>query len=110
MAGQGISTPRCFVTRNDDPNNAFPATAPRLTMISGSSSDSSAVSQGLQAAISPASGVWWMRRLPGAGCLNLKCFTAFVTYASPRSMPASTRALSSSRPAGPTNGAPCLSS
>jgi len=40
----------------------------------------------------------------------LKCFTTLVTYTSERSIPASTRAWSSSFPAGPTNGRPARSS
>src|SRR5919197_3213719 len=49
-----------------------------------------------------------MRRLPRA--CHLKCFTAFVTYASLRSMPASSSASSRTRPAGPTKGRPARSS
>ena len=47
-----------------------------------------------------------MRFLPRRS--NLKCLTAFVRYTSPRSMPASSSARSSSPPAGPTNGRPTL--
>src|SRR5919206_148161 len=49
-----------------------------------------------------------MRRLPRG--VNLKCFTAFVTYTWPRSTPASSSARCSRRPAGPTNGMPSRSS
>src|SRR5262245_11598947 len=49
-----------------------------------------------------------MRRLPRGS--HLKCLTALVTYTSRRGMPASSSALSSIAPAGPTNGAPCRSS
>jgi hypothetical protein len=41
--------------------------------------------------------------------VNLKCFTALVTYSRSRWIPAAASALSSSLPAGPTNGAPALS-
>src|ERR687896_625020 len=49
-----------------------------------------------------------MRRRPRSS--NLKCFTTFVTSASSRAMPAASRPLSSSRPAGPTKGLPARSS
>src|SRR5918999_4948635 len=49
-----------------------------------------------------------MRRRPRSS--NLKCFTTLVTYASSRAMPAASRPLSSSLPAGPTNGLPARSS
>src|SRR5205085_6079430 len=51
-----------------------------------------------------------MRRLPRASGVHLKCFTAFVTYASPRSIPAFSSAASSNLPDGPTNGWPARSS
>jgi hypothetical protein len=40
----------------------------------------------------------------------LKCFTALVTYASPRGTPAASSASLSTWPAGPTKGLPALSS
>ena len=42
--------------------------------------------------------------------MNLKCLTAFVWYVNPGSIPASSRARASSRPAGPTNCSPAGSS
>ena len=49
-----------------------------------------------------AEGVLCSRRLPRGSCL--KCLTALVTKTSSRSMPASSSAASSTRPAGPTKG------
>src|SRR3954453_6281946 len=77
-AGHGMRTPRDFVTRNDGPNNAFAAVAPRATTTSGSRRANSATSHGRQAPISCVSGVAWMRRLPVGEGVNLKCLTAFV--------------------------------
>jgi len=104
------TVPRTWVTRNDDPSSALPAVAPSTTINSGSTSSSSLASQGPQAVISRRLGALWIRRLRGSACVNLKCFTALVTYASAGSTPASARARSSSFPAGPTNGFPCRSS
>ena len=104
----GTSWPRCLVIRNDGPNIALAAVAPRQTTSSGSTSASSASSHGRQAATCSGPGVWCSRRLPL--WVKRKCFTAFVTYVWVRSMPASSSARSSSRPAGPTNGSPLRSS
>src|SRR6185312_6053765 len=51
-----------------------------------------------------------MRRVDCASRAHLKCFTAFVTYTSSRSIPAASNARSRSVPDGPTNGRPALSS
>ena len=75
-AGQGSSSPRCFVTRKLGPSSALAAVAPSTTTISGRSRANSATSQGRQAVTCTRSGVWWMRRLPRSS--NRKCFTAFV--------------------------------
>src|SRR5580693_3930749 len=100
--------PLCSPTRKREPNIASPATAPSSTTSPGLTTPSSASSQNSQALISVLFGRWWIRRLPRA--VHLKCLTAFVRYTSSRAMPLSASARSSTRPAGPTNGRPCLSS
>src|SRR5205814_1235402 len=57
---------------------------------------------------SSALGFLWIRRLPCAA--HLKCLPTLVTYTLDRSIPAASNASSSTRPAGPTKGRPCLSS
>ena len=103
-----ISSPRCCVTRKSRPKSDCAAVAPRQTITRGWTTSSSASSHGRHATVSDQVGFWWIRRLPRA--CHLKCLTAFVTYVCARSIPASSSALSSSRPAGPTKGLPARSS
>src|SRR4029453_14789392 len=65
-------------------------------------------SHGRQVWISAAFGFLCRRTLPRRS--NLKCLTTLVTYAWPRSIPASWSAWSHSAPPGPPNGRPALSS
>src|SRR5947199_8276371 len=51
-----------------------------------------------------------MRRLPRSAGVHLKCFTTLVTYTPLRAIPASSKAVLSNFPAGPTNGCPAKSS
>ncbi len=104
----GNTSPRCLVRRNCGPSRSCAAVAPRQTTMRGRTAAISASSQGRQAAISREFGFLCSRILPRGS--HLKCFTALVTYTSVRSMPADSRHLSSSKPAGPTNGFPCWSS
>jgi hypothetical protein len=106
--GDSKISPRERVTRKAGPSSDRAALAPSTTSASGRSRPISDSSQGLHAVISPALGLAWMRRFPRG--VHLKCFTALVTYASDRSMPARPRSSSSSRPAGPTKGRPVRSS
>src|SRR4051794_41443711 len=78
VAGHGNSTPRDFVTRKDGPNSAFAAVAPSATTTSGSSTANSATSHGRHAPTSAASGVAWVRPLPGAPGGELEMFHAVV--------------------------------
>ena len=59
------------------PSSACAAVAPRQTSTRGLTSAISVSSHGRQAAISPAFGFVWIRRLPRGS--HLKCFTTLVT-------------------------------
>ncbi|SPE55271.1 hypothetical protein SBV1_2120009 [Verrucomicrobia bacterium] len=107
-SGDGTHSPRWRLTRNSRPSSACAAVAPRQTSTSGFTVPSSASSHGRHAATSLAFGFLWICCCPLGS--HLKCFTALVTYTSSRSIPACTSALSSSFPAGPTNGFPAKSS
>jgi len=78
-SGVAIGFPRRLVTLKVRPNSACAAVAPSATMSRGFRSWSSVSSQNRQAAISPAFGRSWIRRLPVGAGFYLKCFTAFVT-------------------------------
>ena len=108
--GNGKNSPRSLVTRNFGPSTAWAAVAPSKPSTSGCTASSSRCHHWLHAAISAWFGFLCKRTLPPRAGSNLKCFTAFVTYTSERSMPASSSASSRMRPAGPTNGRPLRSS
>ena len=80
------SSPRCRVSRNEEPSSALAAVAPSVTRTVGRTVASSDDSHGRQARTCSTPGVRWIRRLP------------------------SERKRSSSRPAGPTKGSPARSS
>ena len=61
---EGIHWPRCVLTRKVGPRSACPAVAPRQTTTEGRISAIPRSSQGRQAWISAAFGLWWRRRLP----------------------------------------------
>ena len=79
-SGDATKRPRCFVTRKDAPRSAWAAVAPRQTSTCGCTTAISASSQGRQAKISSASGVWSAQcgsspisARPSSGCrLGLK--------------------------------------
>ena len=81
--------------------SSFVEKLPSVQITRGSISSSLRNSQSWQASISPGSG----SRFPGG-----RQSSVFAMNTSPRAMPISPSSVSSSRPAWPTNGRPCLSS